>query len=111
MKDAIKNNKKIDNLIVFSDMEIGDGGEGGWDATRYTKGVHFHELFAQFRKINPHCLTVCCNINGRSGTSVFNPNLNLLNISGWSNAIFDTIAMYQNGKVKSLVEEIENIEL
>lgn len=111
MKDAIKNNKKIDNLIIFSDMEIGDGGEGGWDVTSYTRGVHFHELFAQFRKINPHCLTVCCNINGRSGTSVFNPNLNLLNISGWSNAIFDTIAMYQNGKVKSLVDEIENIEL
>ena len=111
MKDAIKNNKKIDNLIVFSDMEIGNGGEGGWDRTSQTNGVHFHELFAQFKKINPSCLTVCCNINGRSGTSVFNPKLNLLNISGWSNAIFDTIAMYQNGKVKSLVEEIENIEL
>ena len=111
MKDAIKNNKKIDNLIVFSDMEIGNGGEGGWDFTSTTGGVHFHELFAKFRKINPNCVTVCCNINGRSGTSVFNPKLNLLNISGWSNAIFDTIAMYQMGKAKSLVDEIEKIQL
>lgn len=110
MQDAIKNNKRIDNLIVFSDMEIGDGGESDWDRTSST-GMHFHELFAKFRKLNPNCLTVCCNINGRSGTSVFNPHLNLLNISGWSNAIFDTIAMYQNGKVKSLVDEIEKIQL
>lgn len=110
LKDAIRNNKKIDNLIVFSDMEIGDGGEGGWDHTS-TCRVHFHELFAKFRMINPNCVTVCCNVNGRSGTSVFNPKLNLLNISGWSNAIFDTIAMYQMGKAKSLVDEIEKIQL
>ena len=110
LRNAINEKKRIDNFIVFSDMEIGDGGEGGWDRTSRVK-EHFHDLFKKFRKLNPNCLTVCVNINNRSGTSVFNPKLNILNVSGWSNAIFDMISMYQSGKVKTLVEEIEKIPL
>ena len=33
LKSVIKEKKHIDNFIVFSDMEIGNGGEGGWDCT------------------------------------------------------------------------------
>lgn len=110
LKKVIAEKKHIDNLIVFSDMEIGRGGEGGWDRTSYIKKP-FQTLFKEFRKINPECLTVCVNINNRSGTAMFNPALRVLNIAGWSNAIFDTIAMYQNGKIKSMTEEIEKISL
>ena len=110
LKKVIAEKKRIDNLIVFSDMEIGDGGEGGWDYTS-SSGCHFKDLFKEFRKINPNCLTVCCNIRGQSGTSVFNPNLNLLNVSGWSNNIFDVIAMYKAGKLKSMVEDIESMSI
>lgn len=110
LKKVIKDKKRVDNLIVFSDMEIGDGGEGGWDST---SSVHcrFKDLFKEFREINPHCLTVCCNIRGQSGTSVFNPNLKILNVSGWSNNIFDVISMYKAGKLKSMVEDIEKMEI
>lgn len=107
LKNAIKEKKHIDNFIVFSDMEIGDGGEGKWDYTS-TSSVKFQDLFKEFRKINPNCLTVCCNIRAQSGTSVFNPNLKILNVSGWSNNIFDVISMYKAGKLKSMVEDIEN---
>ena len=110
LKNVIKEKKHIDNFIVFSDMEIGDGGEGGWDCTS-TSRVKFQDLFKEFRKINPNCLTVCCNIRGQSGTSVFNPNLKLLNVSGWSNNIFDIISMYKAGKLKSMVEDIENMSI
>ena len=110
LKKVIAEKKHIDNFIVFSDMEIGDGGEGGWDYTS-SSGVHFKNLFNEFRKINPNCLTVCCNIRGQSGTSVFNPNLKLLNVSGWSNNIFDVISMYKKGKLKSMVEDIEKMTL
>ena len=110
LKSVISQKKNIDNFIIFSDMEIGDGGSGGWDRTSRSD-TSFKKLFSEFRKINPHCLTVCCNICGRSGTSVFNPNLNLLNISGWSNSIFDLISMYKSGKIKSMTEEIEKIVL
>ena len=110
LKNVIAEKKHIDNFIVFSDMEIGDGGEGGWDNTS-SSGCKFKDLFNEFRKINPNCLTVCCNIRGQSGTSVFNPNLKILNISGWSNNIFDVISMYKAGKLKSIVEDIENMSL
>ena len=110
LKNVIKEKKHIDNFIVFSDMEIGNGGEGGWDHSSRVD-CHFKDLFKEFRKINPNCLTVCCNIRGQSGTSVFNPNLNILNVSGWSNNIFDTISMYKGGKLKSMVEEIEKMSI
>ena len=110
LKAVIKEKKHIDNFIVFSDMEIGDGGDGGWDRTS-TSSVKFKDLFKEFRKINPNCLTVCCNIRGQSGTSVFNPNLKILNVSGWSNNIFDVISMYKAGKLKSMVEDIENMTI
>lgn len=110
LKHVIAEKKHIDNFIVFSDMEIGDGGEGGWDHTSRS-GVHFKDLFNDFRKLNPNCLTVCCNIRAQSGTSVFNPNLKILNVSGWSNNIFDVISMYKSGNLKSMVEDIEKMTL
>jgi len=33
LRDCIANKTKVDNLIIFSDMVIGDGGIGGWDTT------------------------------------------------------------------------------
>lgn len=110
LKNVVKEKKHIDNFIVFSDMEIGDGGEGGWDNTSSVR-CKFKDLFKEFRKLNPNCLTVCCNIRAQSGTSVFNPNLKLLNVSGWSNNIFDIISMYKEGKLKSMVEDIEQMTL
>jgi len=110
LEHVIEEKKHIDNFIVFSDMEIGNGGEGGWDGTSHVKRK-FKDLFKEFRKINPNCLTVCCNIRAQSGTSVFNPNLKILNVSGWSNNIFDVISMYKAGKLKSMVEDIENMNI
>ena len=110
LKNVLEEKKYLDNFIVFSDLENGEGGEGGWDCTS-TSRVKFQDLFKEFRKINPNCLTVCCNIRAQSGTSVFNPNLKLLNVSGWSNNIFDIISMYKAGKLKSMVEDIEKMSI
>ena len=110
LKNVIEEKKHIDNFIVFSDMEIGYGGEGGWDCTS-TSRTKFKDLFKEFRKINPNCLTVCCNIRSQSGTSVFYPNLKTLNVSGWSNNIFDIISMFKEGKLKSMVEDIDSMSI
>ena len=110
LEHVIAEKKHVDNFIVFSDMEIGDGGEGGWDYTSRVK-YKFKDLFNEFRKVNPNCLTVCCNIRAQSGTSVFNPHLKILNVSGWSNNIFDVISLYKEGKLKSLVEDIDSMTI
>ena len=33
LRDCIANKTRVDNFIIFSDMVIGEGGNGGWDAT------------------------------------------------------------------------------
>lgn len=106
---CIKEKKKIDNLVIFSDMVIGRDGSGRWDfSSSYPK--KFKDLFREFKKINPDCKTICVNIRSTSGKSVFNYSQGVLEIAGWSEAIFDTIKNNSKG-YKAIIEEIEAIEL
>lgn len=97
LHDCIANKTKVDNFIIFSDMVIGDGGNGGWDATSRAGLGNFQTLFNQFRAINPKCLTVSININQTSGKTVFDRSLNVMQVSGWSERIFDQITGQSRG--------------
>ncbi len=110
LKTCIKEKKHIDNLVIFSDMVIGKDGSGGWDETSNVRRGEFERLFKEFRKINPQCRTVCVNIRSTSGKSVFNYRLGVLEIAGWSNAIFDTIQNNSKG-YQAIIDEIEAIVL
>lgn len=108
LESCIREKKKIDNLVIFSDVVIGKTGSVDWDYTSTYRKASFQDLFKQFRKVNPQCVTVCVNIRSTSGKSVFNRNLNVLEVSGWSNSIFDTIK--NNCKrYKAIIDEIESI--
>lgn len=111
LSDCIKNKTKVDNLVIFSDMVIGSGGKGGWDRSSdsYRFGT-FQELFKKFKQINPHCFTVAVNIKQTGNNSVFDKSLNVLNVSGWSDSIFDLIQKHSIG-YETLVKEIEAIEI
>ena len=114
LEKVVEEKKKIDNIIVFSDCQIGRGGYSGftsWYGTSYDKrSPHFHELFKEFRKINPNANFIVVNIRQSGGTSVFDKSQRILNIAGWSDKIFDTIKSQCKGW-DAIIKEIEAIEL
>lgn len=91
-------------------MVIGKDGSGGWDKTSNVPRGEFERLFKEFRQLNPQCRTVCVNICSTSGKSVFNYRLGVLEIAGWSSAIFDTIKNNSKG-YQAIIDEIEAIVL
>lgn len=110
LSDCIKNKVKVDYLCIFSDMVIGSGGSGGWDRTSHAGLGKFQDLFKEFKALNPQCKTICVDINQTKGTSVFDKSMQVLQVAGWSDKIFDTIAANTVG-YKELIKEIEAIEI
>lgn len=119
LRQVVKEKKKIDNVIVFSDCQIGNantksiygGGFTSWYGTSGSdRGPHFHELFKEFRKINPQANFIVCNLNQSGGTSVFDKSQRILNIAGWSDKIFDVIKSNCRGW-DAIIKEIESIQI
>ena len=112
LRQVVKEKKKIDNVVVFSDCQIGNGcGFTAWYGRSYSdRGEHFHELFKEFRKINPQANFIVCNLNQSGGTSVFDKSQRILNIAGWSDKIFDIITSNCKGW-DAMIKEIESIEI
>ena len=112
LETVVKEKKKIDNIIVFSDCQIGRGGVfTPWYGTDYNdRSQHFHELFKEFRKINPNANFIVVNLRQSGGTSVFDKSQRILNIAGWSEKIFDTIKSQCRGW-DAIIKEIEAIEI
>lgn len=113
MRLCVEEKKKIDNVIIFSDCQIGtlDRDFTQWygrDRSDRTQG--FHELFKEFRKINPTCNWTVVNIKQYGGTTVFDKSQRITNIAGWSEKIFDVIKNNSNGW-KAMIDEIEKIEI
>lgn len=109
LREVIKNRTRVDNLVVFSDMVIGTGG-GRYSTSWYGRGSYgnFQELMKEFKKINPGCNIISVDIKQTSGKSVFDKSLNVLQISGWSDKIFNLIEANCKG-YKALIKEIEAI--
>lgn len=112
LEKVIEEKKKIDNVVVFSDCQIGRGGNfTAWYGTTSTnRSLHFHELFKEFRKINPSANFIVVNLRQSGGTSVFDKSQRILNVSGWSDKIFDTIKSQCRGW-DAVIKEIESIEI
>jgi hypothetical protein len=110
LNNCIKEKIRVDNLVIFSDMVIGDGGRGGWDSTSSAGLGSFQTLFKEFKKINPQCNTICVNIKQTSGKDVFDKSLNVLQIAGWSDKIFNLIEANCKGYAE-LIKEIEKIKI
>ena len=112
LENVVAEKKKIDNIIVFSDCQIGRGYDfTNWYGTSSSnRSLHFHELFKEFRKINPNANFIVVNLRQSGGTSVFDKSQRILNIAGWSDKIFDTIKSQCKGW-EAIIKEIEAIEI
>ena len=112
LETVVEEKKKIDNIIVFSDCQIGRGGAfTPWYGTDYNeRSQHFHELFKEFRKINPNANFIVVNLRQSGGTSVFDKSQRILNIAGWSEKIFDIIKTQTVGW-DEIIKRIESIEI
>ncbi len=111
MRKCIDEKKKVDNVVVFSDCQIGSGERGftPWYGMKGSdSGQHFHELFKEFKKLNPMCNWIVVNLRQSGGTSVFDKSMRILNISGWSDKIFDVIKSQCRGW-DAVIKEIESI--
>lgn len=114
LETVVDEKKKIDNIIVFSDCQIGQGSGSSftsWYGTDYSeRGQHFHELFKEFRKINPKANFIVVNLRQSGGTSVFDKSQRILNIAGWSDKIFDIIKTQTVGW-DEIIRRINEIEI
>lgn len=111
--DAVANKIQVNNVIIFSDMVIGSrnqwygrGSVGKWK----TSSGNFQELFKEFRKVNPHANVISVDIHQTGGTSVFDKSLNVHQVAGWSDKIFNLMEGMTRGYA-DLVKEIEKIEI
>lgn len=110
-RQAIREKKKIDNIIVFSDCQIGSSGSTSWYGTSGTeRSATFQDLIKQFRKINPLCNIIVVDIHNTRGNNVFYKPERVLNIAGWSANIFDVIKSNTKG-FGAILKEIEAIEI
>ena len=112
IEKCVKENKKVDNVVVFSDCQIGNGYSftPWYGHSSSQNGKHFHELFKKFRKINPSCNWIVVNLRQSGSTSVFDKSQRILNIAGWSDKIFDVIKSQCKGW-DAIIKEIEAIEI
>ena len=111
MRKCIDKKKKVDNVVVFSDCQIGSGERGftPWYGMKGSdSGQHFHELFKEFKKLNPMCNWIVVNLRQSGGTSVFDKSMRILNIAGWSDKIFDVIKSQCRGWDAG-IKEIESV--
>lgn len=112
MHNVIEENTKIDNVIVFSDCQIGSGhGFTNWYGIHDNeRGDDFHELFKKFKKVNPKAKFIVVNLRQYGSTTVFDKNQNIVNIAGWSDKIFDIIGNHTKG-FDGMIKEIEKINI
>ena len=111
MRKCIDEKKKVDNVVVFSDCQIGNNTYEftPWYGDKSSdRGGHFHELFKEFKKLNPMCNWIVVNLRQSGGTSVFDKSMRILNIAGWSDKIFDTIKSQCRGW-DAVIKEIESV--
>ena len=107
--EIINKPKRIDNIIIFSDMVIGDGCSW-YGHTGETRSGNFQNLFKKFRGLYPMAKVVSVDIHQTSGSTVFNKNHQVTQVAGWSEKIFDVISAGTIG-YKAIIEEIEKIEI
>ncbi|NYT42272.1 VWA domain-containing protein [Sphingomonas sp. R-74633] len=94
---------KVDLVVIVSDNE-------SWvDATRHGATATMRE-WEQLKRRNPGAKLVCIDIQPY-GTTQAKSRADILNVGGFSDAVFDTIARFAAGETRDWVERIKQVEV
>lgn len=119
---VVKEKKRLDNVIIFSDCQIGDAftkGHTSWGreftawygSGKADTGENFHKLFKKFRIINPGAHVIVVDIKSYGNTVFPFDRVNgVQNIAGWSDRIFSQIEGFTKG-YDAVIKKIESTEL
>ena len=107
-EELIKSRTPVDNILVFSDMVIGERNSWYGVSGSSRHPGRFQDVFRSFRKLYPATKVISVDIKQTAGTTVFNKNFGVTQVAGWSEKIFDVIAEGGQG-YKAIIEEIEKI--
>lgn len=94
--------KKVDAIVIISDNE-------SWGIHGY-RGSPSMEAWRQVQQTNPNAKLVCIDITPSRTTQVVDEQ-NVLNIGGFSDAVFDVLGKFLNGSAKTWMESINAISL
>ena len=107
LQELVRNNKQGNLIIYVSDDE-------SWFTTRKdyygrNRGTETAEAWAQFKVKNPKAKMVCIDLIPNTTTQVSN-DADVLNVGGFSDAVFDVIANFASasGDKDFWIKEIEN---
>lgn len=102
----VKEKSKVDLLIYVSDNE-------SWvDARPDRRGTGLMQAFERLKQRNPNAKLVCIDIQPY-GTTQALERTDVMNVGGFSDAVFDQIALFAEGKMgaEHWVGEIEAVEV
>lgn len=102
----VKEKSKVDLLIYVSDNE-------SWvDARPDRRGTGLMQAFERLKQRNPNAKLVCIDIQPY-GTTQALERTDVMNVGGFSDAVFDQIALFTEGKMgaEHWVGEIEAVEV
>ncbi|MEG3181391.1 vWA domain-containing protein [Sphingomonas sp. LT1P40] len=94
---------KVDLVVIVSDNE-------SWvDATRYGATATMRE-WDKLKRRNPDAKLVCIDIQPY-GTTQAKGRADILNVGGFSDAVFDTVARFATGETRDWVEVVKQVEI
>ena len=94
---------RVDLVVIVSDNE-------SWvDATRYGATATMRE-WERLKRRNPNARLVCVDIQPH-GTTQATGRPDILNVGGFSDAVFDTIARFALGQTRDWVELVNETEV
>jgi len=94
----------VDLVVIVSDNE-------SWvDATRYGATATMREWDALKRR-NPQAKLVCIDIQPHGTSQVPQGRTDILNVGGFSDAVFDTIARFVSGDTRDWVGIVRQMEV
>jgi len=106
LEKLVKERAKVDLVLFVSDNE-------SWvDASGSGRGTATMAAWTKLKAFNPNARLVCIDI-APYGTTQAAERADILNVGGFSDAVFETIALFAKGELNAehWVGEIEKIEL